>query len=109
MFITISTSSAPFAIASLVSKALTSIVFAPKGKPITVQTFTSLPFKSLAANSTLVGFMQTEAKLYSKASLQSFSIDALSASGFNIVWSIIFANCCLSIILPPKITFSLHI
>ena len=38
MFITISTSWAPFAIASLVSKAFTSLVFASKGNTITLHT-----------------------------------------------------------------------
>jgi len=42
---TISTSPAPFWIASLVSKAFTSEVLAPKGKPIGTQTLTSEPLR----------------------------------------------------------------
>ena len=42
MLITISISSAPLAIASFVSNALTALVLAPKGNPITVHTLTSL-------------------------------------------------------------------
>ena len=72
--ITISTSSAPLAIASRVSAAFINEVFAPSGKPITVQTLTILPSKSLAARATFTGLTQTEAKLYSFASLQSFVI-----------------------------------
>jgi hypothetical protein len=51
MFITISTSSAPLAIASLVSNALTSGVFAPKGNPITVHTLTFEPSNSFLTSS----------------------------------------------------------
>ncbi len=83
--ITISISSAPFAIASLVSKALTAEVFAPKGKPITVQTLTSLSFRLSAANETHVGFTQTLAKSYSFASDRIFSTCSCSVSGFKIV------------------------
>ena len=46
--------------ASLASKTLILVVFAPKGKPITVHTLTKLPFKIFAASSTLVGFTQTD-------------------------------------------------
>jgi len=56
-----STSVAPFAIASFVSNAFVSVVLAPSGKPMTVQTSISVPFSSLAANSTHVGLTQTEA------------------------------------------------
>ena len=101
--ITISTSVAPFAITSFVSKALTSVVVAPKGNPITVQTSTSVPSNAVAATGTIDGFMQTEAKLYSTASLQSFKTSFSVASGFNIVWSIILAICALSIVIPPFI------
>lgn len=59
MLMTISTSSAPLAMASLVSKALTAVVLAPKGKPMTVHTFTPLPLSSCAASATWQGLTHT--------------------------------------------------
>ena len=85
MFITISTSSAPLAIASFVSKALTAEVFAPKGKPITVHTLTLLPFNSSFASSIFAGFIQTEKNPYSFASLHNLTTSSLVAVAFNIV------------------------
>lgn len=55
-----STSTAPLATAFFVSKAFSSDVFAPSGKPITVHTLTSESFNSSAAYSTHVGFKHTE-------------------------------------------------
>ena len=74
MSITMSTSSAPFKTASSDSKALTFVVVEPSGKPITVQTATSLPVSFSPANFTCTGFTHTEAKPYCTASSQSFSI-----------------------------------
>ena len=45
--------------ASLVSKALTAVVLAPKGKPMTVHTFTPLPLSSCAASATWQGLTHT--------------------------------------------------
>ena len=97
MFITISTSSAPLAIASLVSKALTAEVFAPKGKPITVHTFTSLPFSSSFASSIFAGFIQTEKNPFSFASLHILTSSSLVVVSYSIVLSIILAICVLFI------------
>ena len=72
--ITISISSAPFWIASLVSKAFTVEVVAPKGKPTTVQILTSVPSSPFLAYSTQVGLTQTLAKSYSLASDNKLSI-----------------------------------
>ena len=83
MLITMSTSVAPFLIAFSASKALTSAVLAPKGKPITVHTATSVPANNSAAFFTQVGFTHTDIKLYSAASSQSVMICASVASGFN--------------------------
>src|SRR5690606_30671862 len=88
MFKTISISPAPFPMASDVSKAFVSEVDAPSGKPMTVQTFTSLFSSCLAASDTHAGLTQTDAKLYSAASLQSCSICGAVASAFSNVWSI---------------------
>ena len=74
ILITISISSAPFSIASFVSNAFTRLVLAPRGNPITVQTFTSESFKASAARETQVGLTQTLAKLYSLASAIRLSI-----------------------------------
>ena len=71
IFMTISTSSAPFAIASFVSKALAEEVAAPRGNPITVQTFTSVPANCAFAKATRAGFTHTEQNPYSAASSQS--------------------------------------
>jgi len=71
IFMTISTSSAPFAIASFVSKALAEEVAAPRGNPITVQTFTSVPANCAFAKATRAGFTHTEQNPYSAASPQS--------------------------------------
>ena len=72
--ITISISSAPFWTASFVSKAFTAEVVAPKGKPTTVQTFTSEPSSPVFACLTHVGLTQTLAKSYSRASDSKRSI-----------------------------------
>ena len=93
-----SISLAPFFIASSVSKTFTSFVLAPSGKPITVQTLTSVPFKLSAHFLTHTGFTQTEKKLYSLASSKIFSICSSVDSGFNKVWSIILL---ISISLSP--------
>ena len=60
--------------ASFASKAFTAGVFAPKGKPITVQTLTSVSRNPSAAKLTHVGLTQTLAKSYSLASSINFSI-----------------------------------
>lgn len=63
LFITISTSSAPFLTARSVSEDLSSVVVAPSGKPITVQIFTSVPASSFLQSGTKIGFMHTDLKL----------------------------------------------
>ena len=83
-----SSSSAPAWIASAASKHFVRFVFAPSGKPITVQTLTPLPRRSRAADATSAGFTQTEAKPSRFASAQSFATAALSPDGFRNVWSI---------------------
>ena len=76
ILMTMSTSVAPFEMASFVSNAFVSDVVAPRGNPITVQTSTPVPFSSSAASLTQVGFTQTEANLYSFASFISCKISA---------------------------------
>ena len=88
ILITISISSAPLAIASLASKALTAEVDAPKGKPITVQTLTELSLSNSAAVLTQVGLTQTLANSYFLASSIKERICSLLASAFSKVWSI---------------------
>ncbi|CAG5144500.1 Uncharacterised protein [Streptococcus pneumoniae] len=83
--ITISISSAPFWIASFVSNAFTAEVVAPKGKPTTVQTLTSVPSSPFLACSTQVGLTQTLAKPYSLASDNKLSICFFFASCFKSV------------------------
>ena len=63
-------------------------MLAPKGKPITVQTFTSVPLSSFAANSTKQGLTQTLANLNFLASAHKVLISFLVVCGFNKVWSI---------------------
>ena len=82
---TISTSSAPFLIASAASKALTVDVLAPKGKPITVQTLTSVAANFSAAKLTQVGLIQTLMKSYWIASSMICCTFALGVSAFNTV------------------------
>ena len=76
-------SSAPSSMAFLASTALIYGVFAPNGKPMTVQTLTSLPSKSFLATGTKKGLTQTDMKSYSLASAQSFLIPANVASGLS--------------------------
>ena len=95
--ITMSISVAPFLIAFLVSNTFTGTVFSPRGKPITVQTFTFVPSSNFAQYFTLQGFTQTEAKPYWIASLQSAS-SWLFFAGLSKVWSIIPARIFLSIV-----------
>ena len=83
-----STSDAPFTIASLVSMALVTEVFAPNGNPMTVHTFTGVPSRRLEAKLAFAGFTHTEAKPYSFASSQSLAICSRVASGLSSVWSI---------------------
>ena len=52
---TMSISSAPFSMAFLASNALSSEVLAPKGKPITVHTFTSESKAMIDAGATRLG------------------------------------------------------
>ncbi len=60
ILMTISTSSAPLLMASVVSNAFVSDVFAPKGNPITVHTATGSPCNCSFASATHAGLMQTE-------------------------------------------------
>ncbi|GAT38310.1 deoxyribose-phosphate aldolase [Listeria monocytogenes] len=85
ILITISTSFAPFWIASFTSNAFTSGVFAPSGKPITVHTTDSAPASCSADSFTQVGFTHTEAKPYSLASFVSVKICSFVVSGFKAV------------------------
>ena len=68
--ITMSTSSAPAFTASEASNAFAEVSIAPRGKPTTQHTFTSLPFNSDAMSGTWQLFTHTDAKPYSRASLQ---------------------------------------
>ena len=94
---TISISSAPFFTESIVSRTFDSQVACPKGKPITVTTFISVSFRNCFANFTLQGLTQTPKKLYSQASLRSFSKSSRVASCFKSVCSIYLFN---SIFIP---------
>ncbi len=87
MLMTMSISRAPSRRARRVSKALTSAGVAPKGKPTTEATATSVPRRRSAQRRTQVGFTQTEAKRCSMASSHSLSISAAVASGRSRVWS----------------------
>ena len=87
--------------ASCVSNAFTSGVFAPSGKPMTVQTLTPLPSNRRLACSMLQGLMQTDAAPIPSASRQICSTCAGVAVALRIVWSIILANCFLFISGPP--------
>ena len=88
MLITISISSAPLLIASLVSYTLASVVILPSGNPITVQTKTSLPFKHSFEYEIKDGFTHTDLKSYFLLSSQRALICSLVASAFNNVLSI---------------------
>jgi predicted dehydrogenase len=77
-----------------ISATLMSIVELPWGKPITVPTKTSEPFKSSTASEIAYGFIHTDATSYSRAILQPFVISASVIVGCNREWSIIFANLC---------------
>ncbi len=87
MLMTMSISRAPSRIARRASMALTSLVAAPNGKPMTDATATSVPRRLSAARRTQVGLMQTAAKRCSAASAQSLSMSAAEASGLRSVWS----------------------
>ena len=87
MLMTMSISRAPSRMARRASSALTSLVAAPNGKPMTEATTTSVPRRLSAARRTQVGLMQTAAKRYSAASAQSRSMSAAEASGRRSVWS----------------------
>ena len=87
MLMTMSISRAPSRIARRASVALTSVVLAPKGKPMTEATATSVPRRFSAARRTHVGLMQTAAKRCSAASAHRRSISAAVASGRRSVWS----------------------
>src|ERR1700722_8595826 len=83
-----SISDAPWRTAVSVSATLVEVAFAPRGKPITVQTFTADPSSWPAANVTQYGLTHTLAKPYSRASPQSLMISDAVASARNSVWSI---------------------
>src|SRR5580658_2185906 len=89
---TMSISWAPRSMDFCASKTFTSGSVAPRGKPTTVQTFTSLPRRISAACPTFQGFTHTEAKWYCMASAQSLAISFCVASGLSRVWSIRRAN-----------------
>ena len=59
---TMSTSSAPSAIACFVSNALTAEGVAPCGKPMTVHVFTPVSRSASDTKDTQIGLTQTEAK-----------------------------------------------
>ena len=65
--ITISSSTAPLAYASIASATLENVVCAPDGNPITVPIFTSLPSRTSRAISKLQGLIQTDAQWLSFA------------------------------------------
>ena len=92
MFITMSSSAAPSAIASRASSALTSGRLAPCGKPMTTDGTTSLPANSRAARATSVGRTHTLAMWYSFASLQAAMISSSVANGFRTAWSMVSAT-----------------
>ena len=81
--ITMSTSVAPSRMHRRVSKALTWVVVAPSGKPMTVHTFTGLPSSSCRHSDTQPGFTHTDAKLNLRASAHSFSKSGFTASGLS--------------------------
>ena len=87
MLMTMSISRAPSRTARRASKAFTSEGVAPKGKPMTEATATSVSRSRTAARRTQVGLTQTEAKWCSAASSQSLSMSAAEASGLSSVWS----------------------
>ena len=93
--ITMSTSFAPWATASLASAALISELLAPRGKPMTVQTRTSEPASSRAQRGTQVGFTHTEAKPYFFASMQSSRTWSAVPMALRRVWSIVLARVAL--------------
>ncbi len=72
---------------------------APRGKPTTQQVLTSLPASFSWARGTQQVLTQTEAKWYSRASSQSFSIWARVALALSRVWSIMrLSSMCFSLI-----------
>ncbi len=87
MLITMSISRAPSRMARRASMALTSVVAAPNGKPITDATATSVPRTLSAARRIQVGLMHTAAKWCSTASAHRRSMSAAVASGRSRVWS----------------------
>ncbi|ACA38131.1 hypothetical protein Bsph_0505 [Lysinibacillus sphaericus C3-41] len=68
IFITTSISVAPLPMAFKVSNTFVSVVFAPKGNPITVHIFTSDSRNRSADKLTHVGFTHTDANPYCMAS-----------------------------------------
>ena len=67
------------------SKTFAAVLIAPRGKPITVQTATSVPFSKSAQRDTQQGLTQTEAKPYSAASAHSRRTAASVVWGFKTV------------------------
>src|SRR3972149_700875 len=92
MFITISSSSAPFFIASMASTIFTVVVLAPCGNPTTEPTFTVVPARTALALATWQLLTIHAAKPYFFASSQPAAISSIVASGRTRVWSIIWAN-----------------
>ena len=97
---TMSHSCAPSPIAFLVSNAFASGETAPRGKPMTVQTFTPVRRSSFALRETYHGFTHTEQKWYSAASRQRFSTCFAVASAFSRVWSIMPARSLATFPIP---------
>ena len=85
--ITMSISRAPSRMARRASSAFTSVVFAPKGNPTTDATLTPEPRRFCAHRRTHVGFTQTDANSYRRASSHSLSMSSAVASGRSSVWS----------------------
>jgi len=88
---TISTSSAPLITAFLASKAFVSGVFAPSGKPITVQVLTVEFRRRLLTSFVQNGLTHTEAKPKVSASSHTRFMSLSVASGLSRVWSMIDA------------------
>ena len=85
MLITMSSSDAPFFIASMASTILTVVVLAPKGKPTTAQTLISVPFRSWRARETWQLLTTTQANPNFFASSHALVTSSMVASGLMIV------------------------
>ena len=92
MFITMSTSTAPFLMASIVSSTLDSVVATPCGKAATVVTSTSVPSSSRQTMGRSDGRTQTDTQSYLLA-MSHPSISSLTVmSGRSSEWSMVLAT-----------------